>query len=92
MVRFGEQTVHELIDKNSRGDYFQVSSVDDGKMWSLDVRQMYTDYAGDIKPTQKGVRVNEETVVDLLAACIKALPEDLYEELMNRVDEMEVAQ
>ena len=84
-VNYGEQTIHAMLDKNSRGDYIQVSSVE-GKMWAMDIRQMYTAADGEIKPTTKGVRVNEELVVDLLVECVNALPSDLYEELMERLD------
>lgn len=85
-LKYGEQTIHALLDKNSRGDYIQVSSVD-GKMWAMDIRQMYTAADGEVKPTTKGIRVNEELVVDLLVECVKALPLDLYEELMERLED-----
>lgn len=88
-VNYGEQTIHAMLDKNSRGDYIQVSSVE-GKMWSIDIRQMYTTADGEIKPTTKGVRVNEELVVDLLVECVNALPSDLYEELMERLDNADI--
>lgn len=84
-TKYGEQTVHALLDKNSRGDYIQVSTIE-GKMWAIDIRQMYTTAEDEVKPTTKGVRVNEELVVDLLVECIKALPADIYEELMERLD------
>ena len=84
-VKFGKQTVHALLDKDSRGNYIQVSSIDD-KMWSLDIRQMFTTEDGEIKPTTKGIRANEELVVDLLVECMKALPEDLFDEVMERID------
>ena len=88
-VNYGEQTIHAMLDKNSRGDYIQVSSVE-GKMWAMDIRQMYTAADGEIKPTTKGVRVNEELVVDLLVECVNALPSDLYEELMERLDNADI--
>lgn len=88
-VNYGEQTIHAMLDKNSRGDYIQVSSIE-GKMWAMDIRQMYTAADGDIKPTTKGVRVNEELVVDLLVECVNALPSDLYEELMERLDNADI--
>ena len=88
-VNYGEQTIHVMLDKNSRGDYIQVSSIE-GKMWAMDIRQMYTAADGEIKPTTKGVRVNEELVVDLLVECVNALPSDLYEELMERLDNADI--
>lgn len=88
-VNYGEQTIHAMLDKNSRGDYIQVSSIE-GKMWAMDIRQMYTAADGEIKPTTKGIRVNEELVVDLLVECVKALPSDLYEELMERLDNADI--
>lgn len=88
-VNYGEQTIHAMLDKNSRGDYIQVSSIE-GKMWAMDIRQMYTAADGEIKPTTKGVRVNEELVVDLLVECVNALPSDLYEELMERLDNADI--
>lgn len=83
-VNYGEQTIHAMLDKDSRGHYIQVSSVE-GKLWAMDIRQMYTATDGEIKPTTKGIRVNEELVVDLLMECINALPSDLYEELVGRL-------
>ena len=88
-VNYGEQTIHAMLDKNSRGDYIQVSSIE-GKMWAMDIRQMYTAADGEIKPTTKGVRVNEELVVDLLVECVNALPSDLYEALMERLDNADI--
>lgn len=88
-VNYGEQTIHAMLDKNSRGDYIQVSSIE-GKMWAMDIRQMYTAADGEIRPTTKGVRVNEELVVDLLVECVNALPSDLYEELMERLDNADI--
>ena len=88
-VNYGEQTIHAMLDKNSRGDYIQVSSIE-GKMWAMDIRQMYTTADGEVKPTTKGVRVNEELVVDLLVECVNALPSDLYEELMERLDNADI--
>ena len=88
-VNYGEQTIHAMLDKNSRGDYIQVSSIE-GKMWAMDIRQMYTAADGEIKPTTKGVRVNEELVVDLLVECVNALPSDLYEELMERLNNADI--
>ena len=88
-VNYGEQTIHAMLDKNSRGDYIQVSSIE-GKMWAMDIRQMYTAADGEIRPTTKGVRVNEELVVDMLVECVNALPSDLYEELMERLDNADI--
>ena len=88
-VNYGEQTIHAMLDKNSRGDYIQVSSIE-GKMWAMDIRQMYTAADGEIRPTTKGVRVNEELVVGLLVQCVNALPSDLYEELMERLDNADI--
>ena len=59
-------------------------------MWAMDIRQMYTTADGEIKPTTKGIRVNEELVVDLLVECVNALPSDLYEELMERLDNADI--
>ena len=88
-INYGKQTIHAILDKNSRGAYIQVSTVDN-KMWSMDIRQMYTTVNGEIKPTTKGVRVNEELIVDLLVECIRALPNDLYEELKERLDNADI--
>ena len=86
---YGEQTVHAVLDKDSRGNYVQVSTIESdnarGSSWAMDIRMMYTNADGEIKPTTKGVRANDELIVDLLVECVKALPEDLYEELMERV-------
>lgn len=76
-----KQEVIGLIEKNNRGEYFQVSRIiPERGLESVDIRLMYTNNNDEIKPTQKGVRVNSETVGELVSTIIKALkPEELAE-------------
>lgn len=54
----------------------------------IDIRQMYTTKEDEIKPTQKGVRLNSELVLDLLVGILKAADDaDLINQLIDAMED-----
>ena len=63
------------IQKNNRGEYViatKITNKTSGSV-SVDIRQYYTNDAGEVMPTSKGVRINAELLSDLLNGLVKAL-------------------
>lgn len=83
-----KQEIIARVQKNSRGEYIQVSKIipENGKASSVDVRLMYTADDDEIKPTTKGVRLNSEIAGEVIVAMMKALD---TEALIDIQDEME---
>ena len=83
-----KQEIIAQVQKNSRGEYIQVSKIipENGKASSVDVRLMYTADDDEIKPTTKGVRLNSEIAGEVIVAMMKALD---TEALMDIQSEME---
>ena len=80
-----ERKVLATFDKNTRGDKIQVASITiKGKEgMSVDIRNMYTAEDGEMRPTQKGVRVNVEMVADIIKAVLPLLTEDEATDILN---------
>lgn len=77
------------IKKNDRGDYVDVQRIEtqSGNLY-IDIRQMYTTKEDEIKPTQKGVRLNSELVLDLLVGILKAADDaDLINQLIDAMED-----
>lgn len=69
-----------LIKKNDKGDFIKVTKVESGGNDYLDIRTMYTNDAGEVMPTKKGVRFNMEMTTEILDAIFKAASDsDLYD-------------
>lgn len=78
-----------LIKKNNRGDYIRVSRIepeDKKKLPSIDIRNMYTTDDDEVRPTQKGVRINSEIVPEVFLAMLRAMR---YEEVASIREETE---
>lgn len=63
------------IQKNNRGEYVIATKITNkisGSV-SVDIRQYYTNGAGEVMPTSKGVRINAELLSDLLNGLVRAL-------------------
>ena len=80
-----ERKVLATFDKNTRGDKIQVASITiKGKEgMSVDIRNMYTAEDGEMRPTQKGVRVNVEMAADIIKAVLPLLTEDEATDILN---------
>lgn len=72
------------VKKNNRGEVIRISTADEksgGK--SIDVRQYYTDDAGELMPTKKGVRINSEIAPEVVYMMFKGLDDAAKEDFIN---------
>ena len=81
--------------KNNRGDHLVVTKIKNKGTGSesVDIRNYYTNADGELAPTQKGIRINCENLLDVMTALIKALEpneaEDLAEEIETLLEDAE---
>lgn len=81
------RTVLGTHEKNKRGDFVQVTAIDNGKGdISYDIRQMYTNDADELCFTSKGIRMNTEMTVKVLADILNNLDAETFNEVMAQVD------
>lgn len=75
------------IQKNNRGDFIVASKITNKNTGavSIDIRQNYTNDEGELRVTQKGVRLNAELLPDLVKGLVRALEEN---EVMDLGDEL----
>lgn len=72
-----ERTELAVVNKNDRGEKIVITKIvnkSTGAM-SLDLRNYYTDADGVLRPTQKGIRVRDEIVYEVVKGCLGALDE-----------------
>lgn len=76
------------FDKNKRGDKIRVTKVSqkESNKVSIDVRTMYTADDLEIKPTTKGIRIDSEMAADVIVAMLKALGQDIIQDVMAALD------
>ena len=83
-----------VVDKNTRGDKIRVARIEKvGKTQttvSVDVRTMYTADDGEVRPTQRGIRIDSETAPDIILAMIKALGEDARQQIIADIEDIEM--
>lgn len=86
------ETQEELlvVPKNNRGDYIVVKKVTNNSNGAIsaDIRNYYTGADGCVAPTSKGVRLNSEILLDILAAAARCLEVNEVEDLKDRLDEI----
>lgn len=72
------QEVVEDFERGGKGSVVRVTRIVNSENGNefLDVRTMYTDAAGDIKPTAKGIRLPKELATEVIVAMIKGLGEN----------------
>ena len=83
-----ETLVLAQVKKNERGDYIRASKVvntETGETVAYDIRNMYTDDAGEIQFTSKGVRVNQEDFIDLLKVILTDMDANTFNNLVEDV-------
>lgn len=87
------QKVLKMFKKGNRGEYIQVSRIipeNKERQESIDIRVMYTatdPNEGDtIRPTQKGVRINSETLPELIALICANMSEEEYIDLQTNLE------
>lgn len=76
-------TILADIPKNNRGDMIRVSRIENASGKSYDLRLAYTNDAGEVCYTQKGVRLSVEAAV----AAVTALMKDFDAESFNSIVE-----
>lgn len=61
----------------SRGDLIKVDLITKGgTKKSFDIRRWYTDDEGEVRPTQKGVRIGDDTIVDVVKSIVNSMTEE----------------
>lgn len=82
----------ELIDikKNERGDHIVVTKITNkaNGNTSIDLRNYYTTEDGEVRPTQKGIRVNTEFLLDLIVAMTDGLEANELFDLQDKLEEI----
>ncbi len=78
-----EQVISGTVSKNSRGEYIQVARIvtEGNKKDSIDIRLYYTNDDNEIKPTQRGVRINSDILTDVVAYILKACNKEELEKI-----------
>lgn len=86
------RTVLETIDKNSRGDKIQVTSivVKGNSTPFIDIRNMYTlENSDEVRPTSKGIRFSSEFLLDIMKSLVTSLTPDELDSLKDAINEAE---
>lgn len=86
------RTVLETIDKNSRGDKIQVTSivVKGNSTPFIDIRNMYTlEDSDEVRPTSKGIRFSSEFLLDIMKSLVTSLTPDELDSLKDAINEVE---
>ena len=82
-----KETEVTMVPRNDRGEYVKVCRLipEDNRLESIDIRNYYTsENDGKIYPTQKGVRIHSEMLVDTVAAILDALTDDEFIEALDK--------
>lgn len=82
-----KETNATMVPRNDRGEYVRVCRLipEGNQLESIDIRNYYTsDRDGNIYPTQKGVRIHSEMLVDTVAAILDALTADEFIEALDK--------
>ncbi len=82
-----KQVEYGMIPKNERGEYIRVGKVtsQSSQGYSTDVRLFYTDNAGDIRPTQKGLRIPSKHMVETMRSMFNAMDETEKAEFIEAI-------
>lgn len=78
------------VEKNRRGDHIIVSKVTTKSTGSVavDVRNCYTNDAGEVISTSKGIRMNTELAPDIIVAMAKTLEITDIEDIIDKLSEL----
>ena len=82
-----KETNVTMVPRNDRGEYVKVCRLipEGNRLESIDIRNYYTsENDGKIYPTQKGVRIHSEMLVDTVAAILDALTDDEFIEALDK--------
>ena len=81
-----------MVPRNDRGEYIKVVRLvpEGNQLESIDIRNYYTsDRDGNIYPTQKGVRIHSEMLVDTVVAILHACTPSELDEVWGKLDNLE---
>lgn len=101
MAYNAKETQKELLmlPKGNRGEYIKVSRItpeNTAKSESVDIRVMYTavdpNEGAQIRPTQKGVRINSEMLPEIMAAIYANMTEEELADFENNLEKYKVAE
>lgn len=62
-----------------------INKIKSGERESVDIREYYTDEAGELKPSKKGIRLSTEVVADLIVHVAKALEVDELSDVIEKL-------
>lgn len=85
-MAFSNEVETKLFECPKGSDILMVKKIENTKNGnvSVDLRLFYTDSSdGLVKPSKKGIRVNSETLLDIMKAMAEVLEEDEREDLGN---------
>lgn len=88
-----------MLRKGNRGEYIKISRIipeNEDRQQSVDVRVMYTvvdpNEGEQIRPTQKGVRMNSEMLPEIMAAIYVNMTDEEMADFESHVDRLKKAQ
>ncbi len=82
-----KETNVTMVPRNDRGEYVKVCRLipEGNRLESIDIRNYYTsENDGKIYPTQKGVRIHSEMLVDTVTAILDTLTDDEFVEVFSK--------
>jgi len=83
-----KETNVTMVPRNDRGEYVKVCRLipEGNRLESIDIRNYYTsENDGKIYPTQKGVRIHSEMLVETVVAILHACTPSELEEIWGQV-------
>lgn len=83
-----KETNVTMVPRNDRGEYVKVCRLipEGNRLESIDIRNYYTsENDGKIYPTQKGVRIHSEMLVDTVVAILHACTDEELDAIWEQV-------
>ena len=76
------------IEKAKRGDLLRFDSIrdEDGTNFRLDIRNYFVNKDNELSPTQKGVRLKQEELVEIIPLVIDAMDEEAREAILAKLN------
>lgn len=65
-----------------------INKIKSGERESVDIREYYTNEAGELKPSKKGIRLNTEVAADLILSVAKTLEADELSDVIEKLTVM----
>lgn len=80
-----EDSREELGTVEKGSNMVLINKIKSGERESVDIREYYTDEAGELKPSKKGIRLNTEVAADLILSVAKALEVDELSDVIEKL-------